>query len=183
MLRLAPRATVVGIDFAIPMIRAGMAARKALPLRWCLADALALPFPDDCFDAVLSAFLLRNAVSLERAIAVLPHGNDMRRLVEVAGGGAAVLDAHPLAGVVRHVKAETAGIAVQLHALLLDLALDLHALRPGLRLAESDVRPERVLELAEPESAKGDDKGGPDDMSAFHLFFSIVSRRRSSRHM
>ncbi|OQC22092.1 MAG: Demethylmenaquinone methyltransferase [Planctomycetes bacterium ADurb.Bin069] len=69
VLRLAPRATVVGIDFAIPMIRAGMAARKALPLRWCLADALALPFPDDCFDAVLSAFLLRNAVSLERAIA------------------------------------------------------------------------------------------------------------------
>ncbi len=88
VLRRAPRAAVIGIDFAMPMIRAGMAARRAPRLRWCLADALVLPFPDDCFDAVLSAFLLRNAGSLEHAI------EEQTRVVK-PGGRVVCLESSP----------------------------------------------------------------------------------------
>ena len=63
-----PTARVVGADFAVPMMEVGQ--RKAPPgaaLGFAAADALALPFPDASFDAVLHAFLMRN-------IADIPQG-------------------------------------------------------------------------------------------------------------
>jgi demethylmenaquinone methyltransferase/2-methoxy-6-polyprenyl-1,4-benzoquinol methylase len=71
---VAPRARVVGLDLVYEMLayaQAKNAARggrhEALPL--LAGDALDLPFPENTFDAVTSAFMLRNVVSLERAFA------------------------------------------------------------------------------------------------------------------
>ena len=60
--------TVVGADFAVPMLRAGAgkAARDVvLPVA---ADAQQLPFPDGCMDGAVVAFGLRNVASLEAAL-------------------------------------------------------------------------------------------------------------------
>ena len=59
-----PRAHVVGVDFSEPMLRA---STEAVPL--AAGDALRLPFADATFDAVVSAFLLRNVADVESGIA------------------------------------------------------------------------------------------------------------------
>jgi demethylmenaquinone methyltransferase/2-methoxy-6-polyprenyl-1,4-benzoquinol methylase len=69
VLRREPAAIVIGVDFALPMLREGRSAQPGDRMRLCQADALALPFPDDSFDAVLSGFLLRNASDIDRALA------------------------------------------------------------------------------------------------------------------
>lgn len=70
-------ATVVGVDFSAPMLavaaqragtltlRAAGASSTASAPRWLLVcgDALRLPFPDDCFDAVTISYGLRNLAS------------------------------------------------------------------------------------------------------------------------
>jgi demethylmenaquinone methyltransferase/2-methoxy-6-polyprenyl-1,4-benzoquinol methylase len=61
--RLVPGAKVVGVDFAEPMLRA---SDERLPL--LAGDALRLPFPDGCFDVVVSAFLLRNLADVGTGI-------------------------------------------------------------------------------------------------------------------
>jgi demethylmenaquinone methyltransferase/2-methoxy-6-polyprenyl-1,4-benzoquinol methylase len=58
-----PRAEVVGVDFAVPMLLAGE------PPRATAADALALPFADATFDAVVSAFVVRNLADVQRGLA------------------------------------------------------------------------------------------------------------------
>lgn len=69
---MAQNARVIGLDLVPEMLefarrknfaRAG--PREALPL--LAGDALDLPFPDNTFDAITSAFMLRNVVNLERA--------------------------------------------------------------------------------------------------------------------
>jgi demethylmenaquinone methyltransferase/2-methoxy-6-polyprenyl-1,4-benzoquinol methylase len=52
-------------DFSLAMMLAGQAS-GALP--WLNADALRLPFPEGCFDAVVSGFLLRNVGDLVTAL-------------------------------------------------------------------------------------------------------------------
>jgi len=59
-----PRARVVGVDFSEPMLRASTDA-----VAFAAGDALKLPFPDASFDAVVSAFLLRNVADVEQGIA------------------------------------------------------------------------------------------------------------------
>jgi demethylmenaquinone methyltransferase/2-methoxy-6-polyprenyl-1,4-benzoquinol methylase len=54
---------VVGVDFAVPMLLAGE------PPRATAADALALPFADATFDAVVSAFVVRNLADVQRGLA------------------------------------------------------------------------------------------------------------------
>ena len=66
---LAPGARVVGLDFSRPMLihareqtaRAGHEGRAA----YVLAHALAAPLQNESFDAVMSAFVLRNVGDLE----------------------------------------------------------------------------------------------------------------------
>lgn len=75
--QVAPAAQVVGLDLVYEMLAfaqqknaapAGSAGKhETLPL--LTGDALDLPFPDNTFDAITSAFMLRNVVSLERAFA------------------------------------------------------------------------------------------------------------------
>ena len=60
-----PKARVVGADFTLEMMRVG---RMNGPLDFSAADALRLPFEDDSFDAVVSGFLMRNVIDVQKAL-------------------------------------------------------------------------------------------------------------------
>jgi len=61
----APQAKVIAADFTLEMMRVG---QKRGPLNFSSADALNLPFKDLTFDAVVSGFLMRNVIDLQKAI-------------------------------------------------------------------------------------------------------------------
>lgn len=58
----------VGADFAIEMMRRGRGKPGAERIRWACADGLALPFPEEAFDAVTSGFMLRNVIDVKCAL-------------------------------------------------------------------------------------------------------------------
>jgi demethylmenaquinone methyltransferase/2-methoxy-6-polyprenyl-1,4-benzoquinol methylase len=60
-----PRARVIAADFTLEMMRVG---QKNGPLDFSSADALQLPFQDRSFDAVVSGFLMRNVIDLQKAL-------------------------------------------------------------------------------------------------------------------
>ena len=60
-----PKAQVIAADFTLEMMRVG---QKTSPLNFSTADALRLPFNDSSFDAVVSGFLMRNVIDLQKAI-------------------------------------------------------------------------------------------------------------------
>jgi demethylmenaquinone methyltransferase / 2-methoxy-6-polyprenyl-1,4-benzoquinol methylase len=65
---------LVGADFTLPMLEVGQrrAADNHLPpgnrVRWTAADTLSIPFSDESFDIVTSAFLMRNVIDVTAAI-------------------------------------------------------------------------------------------------------------------
>jgi demethylmenaquinone methyltransferase/2-methoxy-6-polyprenyl-1,4-benzoquinol methylase len=60
------RGTVLGADFALPMLARGRTkAPRAVPVG---ADALALPFPDAAFDGALVGFGVRNLADLDAGL-------------------------------------------------------------------------------------------------------------------
>jgi demethylmenaquinone methyltransferase/2-methoxy-6-polyprenyl-1,4-benzoquinol methylase len=59
-------AFAVGADLSVGMLTAGRKVRKSVPL--VAGDALKLPFPDACFDAVTISFALRNVVDTGAAL-------------------------------------------------------------------------------------------------------------------
>jgi demethylmenaquinone methyltransferase/2-methoxy-6-polyprenyl-1,4-benzoquinol methylase len=82
-----PGGTVVGVDFCLPMMQAGIAKRdtatdchpplatkmKTEPHPTCnmsfvAGDALQLPFPDDFFDAITTGFTIRNVTDIDAAL-------------------------------------------------------------------------------------------------------------------
>lgn len=60
-----PQAKVIAADFTLEMMRVG---QKRGPLNFSSADALQLPFQERSFDAVVSGFLMRNVIDLQKAI-------------------------------------------------------------------------------------------------------------------
>lgn len=60
-----PQARIAASDFTLEMMRVG---KKNGPLNFSTADALYLPFNDTTFDAVISGFLMRNVINLDKAI-------------------------------------------------------------------------------------------------------------------
>ena len=60
-----PKAKVVAADFTLEMMRVG---QRTSPLNFSTADALRLPFDDSSFDAVISSFLMRNVIDLQKAL-------------------------------------------------------------------------------------------------------------------
>jgi len=60
---------VVGADFSLEMMLRGRNKSDAERIRWLGADTLALPFPNDTFDAVTSGFMLRNVIDVSRSLA------------------------------------------------------------------------------------------------------------------
>jgi demethylmenaquinone methyltransferase/2-methoxy-6-polyprenyl-1,4-benzoquinol methylase len=79
---------VVGADFCEPMIRNGQdKTRRAVggPITMMVANAEALPYPDQSFDAVTVGFGVRNVAHLDRAV------SEMARVVR-PGGRVAILE-------------------------------------------------------------------------------------------
>ena len=66
--RRYPGITAIGADFTYEMMAAGRTQPPRATLPFVQGDTLALPFPDAYFDAVVSAFLLRNVVAREDAL-------------------------------------------------------------------------------------------------------------------
>ena len=69
--RVGREGRVIGGDFSLPMLRLGeRKARRCAPavVRMTLADAQALPYPSDVFDAVTVAFGIRNVADIERGL-------------------------------------------------------------------------------------------------------------------
>jgi demethylmenaquinone methyltransferase/2-methoxy-6-polyprenyl-1,4-benzoquinol methylase len=61
-------ARIVGADFAHPMLQRAMGKSNGTPLRWVEADALTLPFSDQSFDLVTSAFGFRNLADYDAGL-------------------------------------------------------------------------------------------------------------------
>jgi demethylmenaquinone methyltransferase/2-methoxy-6-polyprenyl-1,4-benzoquinol methylase len=81
--RAKPKASVIGVDFTLPMLR--QAQRELL---FAGADALKLPFSDAQFDAVVSGFVMRN-------LADVPAGIGEQARVLRPGGQLVVLETTP----------------------------------------------------------------------------------------
>ena len=80
-LAFSPLGQVVGCDFCYPMLRIGAdkIAGNHRQISLLGADALQLPFIDASFDAVVSAFVLRNLADMERGI------REMHRILRPGG--------------------------------------------------------------------------------------------------
>jgi len=74
-----PEITVVGMDLAPEMMHVGRQKPGAVHICWMQGDGLHLPFPSAHFDAVVSAFLLRNVADVPSALA------EQRRVVRPGG--------------------------------------------------------------------------------------------------
>jgi len=75
---------VIGADFSPEMLSVAQQkarARNGGQIMWALADALRLPFPDNIFDGVSNAFLLRNLVDLEAGLREMARVKPGGRLV------------------------------------------------------------------------------------------------------
>ena len=88
--RIGPlrRATAVGADFSVGMLRVGRRVRPVVPL--VAADALALPFADASFDAVTISFGLRNIVDPDAAL------REMARVIRPGGRLVVCEFSHPV---------------------------------------------------------------------------------------
>ncbi len=62
-----PDGLAVGVDFTVPMMRAGQAKIAGSRASFVAGDALALPFADGSFDAITTGFTLRNVTDIAAA--------------------------------------------------------------------------------------------------------------------
>jgi demethylmenaquinone methyltransferase/2-methoxy-6-polyprenyl-1,4-benzoquinol methylase len=85
--RVTPAGRVIGADFAENMLERARAKaiERGVPIEFVQADALALPFDDDAFDAATVAFGIRNVSDLGLGLA------EMARVVR-PGGRVVVLE-------------------------------------------------------------------------------------------
>ena len=67
-LRARPDLQVTGADFSTGMMQAGRRMSDAAPMHWVAADAMRLPFADNCFDAVASGYLVRNVLDIPQTL-------------------------------------------------------------------------------------------------------------------
>jgi demethylmenaquinone methyltransferase / 2-methoxy-6-polyprenyl-1,4-benzoquinol methylase len=76
-----PEALVVGADFSLPMMRAGIGKLESTGEHGAYVggDALQLPFPDATFDVVTTGFALRNVADLLGAL------REMHRITRPGG--------------------------------------------------------------------------------------------------
>jgi demethylmenaquinone methyltransferase / 2-methoxy-6-polyprenyl-1,4-benzoquinol methylase len=64
----ASGAGIVGADFAHPMLQRALTKSNGTSLQWVEADALNLPFPNESFDLVTSAFGFRNLADYDAGL-------------------------------------------------------------------------------------------------------------------
>jgi demethylmenaquinone methyltransferase/2-methoxy-6-polyprenyl-1,4-benzoquinol methylase len=65
--KASPETKITGADFSAPMLEVAR-ARNLPQAEWLVADAMALPFPENHFDAVTVAFGLRNMADWSKAV-------------------------------------------------------------------------------------------------------------------
>lgn len=87
-LRQHPDILAVGGDFVLEMMQVGRQNPKRRAIHWVAADTLALPFPDEMFDAVTSGFLMRNVIDVPGAF------REQVRVIR-PGGRIVVLESSP----------------------------------------------------------------------------------------
>ncbi|HCT75944.1 MAG TPA: demethylmenaquinone methyltransferase [Micromonosporaceae bacterium] len=88
-------AYVVGLDISLGMLSVGRRTRPEVPL--VAGDALALPFPDNTFDAVTTSFVIRNVANTPAALRELAR-------VTKPGGRLVICEfSHPTNGAFRTV--------------------------------------------------------------------------------
>ncbi|MDM8535133.1 bifunctional demethylmenaquinone methyltransferase/2-methoxy-6-polyprenyl-1,4-benzoquinol methylase UbiE [Desulfobacterales bacterium HSG17] len=58
----------VGLDFSAGMLSVAKSRLDILQIQWMQADALELPFKNSKFNAVTSAYLMRNAINIKTAL-------------------------------------------------------------------------------------------------------------------
>ena len=83
-----PDAQVIGADFALPMMQVGQQLKHGQDIDWAAADALALPFADTQFDAVVSGYLVRNVIDIPQTL------REQWRVLK-PGGRIVILDTSP----------------------------------------------------------------------------------------
>jgi len=88
MLEAIPSAQIVGADFTLPMLQIARANPLGRYVHWCNTDALALPFPDNTFDAVVAGYLLRNVTDIPSTL------REQLRVLK-PGGRLVILDTSP----------------------------------------------------------------------------------------
>ncbi len=68
ILRRAPQTKVIAVDFTPQMIRLGQERDHHADVAWVIADVSQLPFVNESFNAVVSGFVLRNVIDIERML-------------------------------------------------------------------------------------------------------------------
>jgi demethylmenaquinone methyltransferase / 2-methoxy-6-polyprenyl-1,4-benzoquinol methylase len=92
--RRANRASrILGADFSHAMLQRAHFKSRGTRLRWIEADALRLPFPDNSFDLVTSAFGFRNLADYDAGL------SEIERILK-PGGECGILDFGEPAGVI-----------------------------------------------------------------------------------
>ncbi len=81
----ASGASIVGADFAHPMLRRATQKSAGLPMQWVEADALQMPFADSRFNLVTAAFGFRNLANYDAGLVEIHR-------VLAADGEVAILD-------------------------------------------------------------------------------------------
>lgn len=84
-----PDGLAVGVDFTLPMMRAGLPKIAGKRAMFVAGDALALPFANESFDAITTGFTLRNVTDIAAAF------REMWRVVRVGGTVACLEVARP----------------------------------------------------------------------------------------
>ena len=84
-LRQQPDCRPVATDFTLAMMLYGRAHSDSQRIVWLAADALRLPYPDACFDAVVSGYLMRNVADVQAAL------REQKRVLK-PGGKVVILD-------------------------------------------------------------------------------------------
>jgi len=77
--RQGPQAQVTGADFSHAMLTLALRKTSTSKLKWIEADALQLPFPDQSFDLVTSAFGFRNLADYDAGL------REIRRVLKPNG--------------------------------------------------------------------------------------------------
>lgn len=88
VLRRRYGAKIVGVDISPEMMEVGRQRPGGESIEWIEADALALPFDDNTFDAVTHGYLMRNVSDLQTAL------NEQFRVLK-PGGWMAALEMSP----------------------------------------------------------------------------------------
>ena len=83
--RQDPSKQIIAIDLTLPMMEVGRNRNPEVKLDWVVSETTTLPFPSNCFDAVVSGFLARNLSNVHKGL------SEQYRVIK-PGGKIAVLD-------------------------------------------------------------------------------------------